>query len=237
MTKDLKSLLKAACSRGRLNKTINNRDEHFIMSDVDSVIAEREKANKNNACASKVIVKNDKKEVEKVTEKRVFKSASLNDILGFNPKKTTKAEATKEADNVPEKWRKHYDKMLHIKELLQKGSDVEHTEEDEILLELISNPQEVLQEIEAAIKRIFDGTYGICEITGEPILPERLDSIPYTRYSLEGQKQVEEAKRMRLLAQMANTQRISEDEDIDNTPKSPFYEDNEDEALEAELEE
>ena len=237
MTKDLKSLLKAACSRGRLNKAISNRDEHFIMSDVDNVLSEREKANKNNAFDSEVIVKNDKKEVEKVAEKRVFKSASLRDILGFNPQKPTKAETTKEASKVPEKWRKYYDKMLHIKELLQKGSDAEHTEEDEILLELISNPKEVLQEIDAAIKRIFDGTYGICEITGEPILPERLKSIPYTRYSLEGQKQVEEAKRMRLLAQMANTQRISEDEDIDNTPKSPFYEDNEDEALEAELEE
>ncbi len=237
MTKDLKSLLKAACSRGRLKKTISNRDEHFIMSDVDNVLAEREKANKSDVCASKISIKHNEKKVDKVAEKRVFKSASLSDILGFNPQKPTKAETSKEAGKVPEKWCKYYDKMLHIKELLQKGSDAEHTEEDEILLELISNPKEVLQEIDAAIKRIFDGTYGICEITGEPILPERLESIPYTRYSLEGQKQVEEAKRMRLLAQMANTQRISEDEDVDNTPKSPFYEDNEDEALEAELEE
>ncbi len=236
MKQDLKSLLKAACSRGRLNKTINNRDEHFLMSDVDNVIAEREKAANTVSQNRKITVEN-KKEVAKVTEKRVFKSASLSDILGFNPQKPANIEKNKsEAGAVPEKWQKYYDKMLHIKELLQKG-EVPRSEEDESLLELISNPKEVLQEIDAAIKRIFDGTYGICEMTGQAILPERLESIPYTRYSLEGQRQMEEAKRMRLLAQMANTQRISEDEDIDNEPKRPFYEDNEDEDLEAELEE
>ena len=68
--------------------------------------------------------------------------------------------------------------------------------------------------MEAAIERIFEGTYGICEITGKPILKKRLDSIPYTRYSLEGQEQVEAMQKSRQLAQLANGNvRISDEDD------------------------
>ena len=38
-----------------------------------------------------------------------------------------------------------------------------------------------LTEIEAALQRIEDGTYGIDEVSGEPIDPERLDAIPTAR--------------------------------------------------------
>jgi RNA polymerase-binding transcription factor DksA len=58
-------------------------------------------------------------------------------------------------------------------------------------LSLVSNEQEALSEIEAAIKRILDGTYGICEITAKPISKERLLAVPFTRYSAEAQKQIE----------------------------------------------
>jgi len=44
-----------------------------------------------------------------------------------------------------------------------------------------------------AIRRIERGTYGVCEMTGEPIEPERLKAIPWTRYSLQGQKELEKA--------------------------------------------
>lgn len=44
----------------------------------------------------------------------------------------------------------------------------------------------LLLEIELALMRIQNGTYGICEETGEPIEPERLLIIPYTRLSAEG---------------------------------------------------
>ncbi len=58
-------------------------------------------------------------------------------------------------------------------------------------LSLVSSEQEALSEIEAAIKRIRDGTYGICEITAKPISKERLLAVPFTRYSAEAQKQIE----------------------------------------------
>ncbi len=43
-----------------------------------------------------------------------------------------------------------------------------------------------LLEIESALGRIQNGTYGICEETDELIEPERLRAIPWTRLSIEG---------------------------------------------------
>jgi DnaK suppressor protein len=46
--------------------------------------------------------------------------------------------------------------------------------------------RETLMEIEMALGRIENGTYGICEETEEVIEPDRLIAIPWTRLSIEG---------------------------------------------------
>lgn len=43
-----------------------------------------------------------------------------------------------------------------------------------------------LGEIERALSRIEEGSYGICEVTGEHIEPARLKAIPWTSCSIEG---------------------------------------------------
>ncbi|MDD2942672.1 MAG: TraR/DksA C4-type zinc finger protein [bacterium] len=43
-----------------------------------------------------------------------------------------------------------------------------------------------LTEVSAALERIQEGTYGICEETGEDIEEKRLLALPWTKYSLEG---------------------------------------------------
>ena len=43
-----------------------------------------------------------------------------------------------------------------------------------------------LEEIERALARIEDGSYGICEVTGDQIEFERLKAIPWTSCSVEG---------------------------------------------------
>lgn len=45
---------------------------------------------------------------------------------------------------------------------------------------------QLLSEIEYALERLGDGTYGVCEETGDLIESERLAAIPWTRLSLEG---------------------------------------------------
>ena len=48
-----------------------------------------------------------------------------------------------------------------------------------------------LEEVQDALQRIEAGTYGICEICGEPIQPARLDAIPWARYCLKDASQRE----------------------------------------------
>src|SRR3989304_7092471 len=49
---------------------------------------------------------------------------------------------------------------------------------------LMDSERKLLLEIEDALKRIEQGTYGICEIGDEPIPKARLEAIPWTRYCL-----------------------------------------------------
>jgi RNA polymerase-binding transcription factor DksA len=151
------------------------------------------------------------------------KPASLADILGFNPKKAQPANVD-DSENVPEKFRRYYKLLLDLRSHLTEGLSL-HTEETlkrsskddsgdlssygqhmadagtdtfdrDFALSLVSSEQEALTEIDAAIKRIHDGTYGVCEVTGKPIAKERLLAVPFTRYSAEAQKEIEK-NRMR----------------------------------------
>jgi RNA polymerase-binding transcription factor DksA len=62
----------------------------------------------------------------------------------------------------------------------------------DLTLGLASFEQEALYEVEAALKRIDDGTYGICELTGQPIPWRRLVAIPWTRFSLRAEKTIDD---------------------------------------------
>jgi RNA polymerase-binding protein DksA len=44
---------------------------------------------------------------------------------------------------------------------------------------LVQNEGELLAAVEAALERIEDGTFGVCENCQEPIAAERLDALPY----------------------------------------------------------
>jgi RNA polymerase-binding transcription factor DksA len=63
-------------------------------------------------------------------------------------------------------------------------------------LSLLSQEQDALYEIEEAIKRIDLGTYGNCEMSGKPIAHARLEAIPFTRYTVECQAQLEKQNKV-----------------------------------------
>ncbi|MEM9036192.1 MAG: TraR/DksA C4-type zinc finger protein [Actinomycetota bacterium] len=52
-------------------------------------------------------------------------------------------------------------------------------------LALSAQALETISEIDAALERLAEGTYGICEVSGEPIPEERLEAIPYARVKVE----------------------------------------------------
>lgn len=47
------------------------------------------------------------------------------------------------------------------------------------------NARELLEKVEKALKRLSDGTYGICEVTGKPIPLARLEALPYATTVVE----------------------------------------------------
>src|SRR5438094_638458 len=58
-------------------------------------------------------------------------------------------------------------------------------------LSLLSQEQDALYEIDEALKRIEVGTYGKCEMSGKPIPHARLEAIPFARFTVECQTQLE----------------------------------------------
>lgn len=58
-------------------------------------------------------------------------------------------------------------------------------------LSLLSSDQDAIYEIDEALRRIERNTYGICELTGKPIPKARLEAIPWTRFTVEAQAQLE----------------------------------------------
>jgi RNA polymerase-binding transcription factor DksA len=56
---------------------------------------------------------------------------------------------------------------------------------------MISSEQNALYEIEQALNRMKTGTYGTCELTGKPIPLERLNAIPWTRFTAEAERKLE----------------------------------------------
>ena len=63
--------------------------------------------------------------------------------------------------------------------------------EKELMFELSDNERTTLDMVEAAIRKIDNGSYGLCEATQRPIGRLRLEAIPYCRYSIEYQNQLE----------------------------------------------
>ena len=63
--------------------------------------------------------------------------------------------------------------------------------EQEFTLGLMEKDRLLLREINTALAKIMDGTYGICEGTGKPIAKVRLEVQPWAKYSIEHARKLE----------------------------------------------
>ena len=127
--------------------------------------------------------------------------ASTKDVVG---------ETSREPQINP-KWRRFYDRLIKLRDhflrerfdltrdaleekptfgthLADAGTD---SYDRDFALGLLSSEQDAVYEIEEALQRIRGGNYGLCELTGRRIEPERLEAIPWTRFSAEAEKQLE----------------------------------------------
>jgi len=68
----------------------------------------------------------------------------------------------------------------------------------EFSMGLAERQQNYLEQIDQALQRIADRTYGICKVTGESIPIERLEEVPVAKYSVRGKELLEEQRRQGL---------------------------------------
>lgn len=144
----------------------------------------------------------------------LLKPATAASILGITPgrrqpatKRFTPAGATK----IKADWRKYYATLLDLHQRLldqMSGLAKESAEEmsnyslhmadsgtdnfdRDFALSLLSSDQDAVYEIEEALRRIEKNTFGVCELTGKTIPKARLEAIPWTRFTVEAQAQLE----------------------------------------------
>jgi RNA polymerase-binding transcription factor DksA len=142
-------------------------------------------------------------------------------------------------------WAKYYTNLLELRERLlnqMSGLAKESAEQmasyslhmadsgtdnfdRDFALSLLSSDQDAIYEIEEALKRIEKNTYGICELTGKQIPKARLDAIPWTRFTVEAQAQLERdgALRQRRLGALGTVDSVGateaeEDEEAEEKP-------------------
>jgi RNA polymerase-binding transcription factor DksA len=134
-------------------------------------------------------------------------SATAAAILGRPLVKTRTADPKK----IKPEWQKYYSHLLELREQLLRqmnglakdsaqempgyslhmaDSGTDNFDRD-FALSLLSSDQDAVYEIEEALKRIEKKTYGICELTGKPIPRARLEAIPWTRFTVAAQAQLE----------------------------------------------
>jgi DnaK suppressor protein len=168
-------------------------------------------------------------------------AATAASILGITPNKPIPDHV----DTIKPEWEKYYRILIDLRErLLSQMSGLAKESAEEIsnyslhmadsgtdnfdrdfALSLLSSDQDAIYEIEEALKRIQKGTYGICEVTGKPIPKARLDAIPWTRFTVESQTQLERdgALRQRRLGTLgsidnAGVTEVEEEEEAEERP-------------------
>ena len=95
-------------------------------------------------------------------------------------------------------------------------------------LSLLSQEQDALYEIDEALKRVEVGTYGKCEMSGKPIPRARLEAIPFTRYTVECQAQIERQNRNQRVRPVVTSLFGLTDEEGGDTEEEEKPEDNRD---------
>jgi DnaK suppressor protein len=151
-----------------------------------------------------------KKEMKKPAPRNKSQaSATSASILGRPMSKANLA--TVDAKKIKGTWQKFYNNLLELREQLlaqMNGLAKESAQEmagyslhmadsgtdnfdRDFALSLLSADQDSVYEIEEALKRIEKKTYGVCELTGKAIPKARLEAIPWTRFTVDAQAQLE----------------------------------------------
>jgi DnaK suppressor protein len=171
---------------------------------------------------------------------RVVSGATAASILGGVGRSTKNGPV-----KVKPEWQKFYTNLVELRDrLLQQMSGLAKESAEEMdnyslhmadsgtdnfdrdfALSLLSSDQDAVYEIEEAMKRIERGSYGVCELTAKPIPKARLEAIPWTRFTVEAQAQLEKegALRQRRLGSLGSVDsapavEVDDDDEVEEKP-------------------
>jgi DnaK suppressor protein len=113
---------------------------------------------------------------------------------GLNREETRQLEVrlTAERDTLNRRLRERRETLVGLATRRPDDSDWASDSADQSLLaRLVDRDAKLLIEVERALRKIAAGTYGTCEVTGEPIGFDRLRLRPWTRHSMAAKEQLE----------------------------------------------
>ena len=191
-----------------------------------------------------------KKTVKKQAGKPASKelgAATAASILGVGSKPKPRSGFGDGTSRIKPEWARYHQTLLDLRERLvnqMNGLAKESAEQlasyslhmadsgtdnfdRDFALSLLSSDQDAVYEIEEALRRIQRSTFGVCELTGKPIPKARLEAIPWTRFTVEAQAQLERegALRQRRLGSLGTVDatgaiEVEEEEEVEEkTPK------------------
>ena len=177
-----------------------------------------------------------KKKATKKTASR-GKSSSVATSAAILGRPIAKASAGPDLKKVKPEWQKFCLHLLELREQLVRqmnGLAQESAQEmagysphmadsgtdnfdRDFALSLLSSDQDAVFEIEEALKRIERKTYGVCELTGKSIPKSRLEAIPWTRFTVDAQAQLERegALKSRRLGALGTIDAVGATTDVD----------------------
>ena len=159
---------------------------------------------------------------------------------------TSKSRSDNGQKKIKAEWQKFYNRLLELREQLMRqmnGLAKESAQEmpgyslhmadsgtdnfdRDFALSLLSSDQDAVYETEEALKRIERNTYGVCELTGKSIPKARLEAIPWARYTVQAQAQLERegTLRQRRIGQLGSVDtvggvEVEEDDEVEEKPK------------------
>lgn len=176
-----------------------------------------------------------KKEIKKAASRGGSKTVATSAAILGRP--IAKASAGPDLKKVKPEWQKFCLHLLELRDQLTKqmsGLAEESAQEmagyslhmadsgtdnfdRDFALSLLSSDQDAVYEIEEALKRIERKTYGVCELTGKVIPKARLEAIPWTRFTVEAQAQLERegALKSRRLGSLGSIDSVGTTTDVD----------------------
>jgi RNA polymerase-binding protein DksA len=92
--------------------------------------------------------------------------------------------------------------------------------EQEFALGLMDSERKLLQEIDDALQRIEQRTYGICEATAKPIATARLEAKPWARYCVEYARMLEQGLVTEPEQSMSEPQEYESNEEAEESSNS-----------------